>query len=194
MIEVPELELPIIQAVFEAHEKYMEQDAPAKQPVVNPEAPASASFNLGNGLSLPLQLTLEGNMGNMLQHNPEASHSPNLPPDVIDKISTLAKVVGLEEMDNFPKAEPHCNCMHCQLMRAIHQGDQENPSDQTEEEEISEEDLTFRDWEIKQTAENLYLVTNPITVDEHYNVFLGEPVGCTCGEKNCEHIRAVLNS
>jgi hypothetical protein len=61
-------------------------------------------------------------------------------------------------------------------------------------EEVSDEDLKFRDWEIKQTAEQLYTVTNPLDANEHYNVFLGSPLGCTCGDKNCEHIRAVLTS
>ena len=40
----------------------------------------------------------------------------------------------------------------------------------------------------------LIVVTNPLDANEHYNVFLGDPIGCTCGQKNCEHIRAVLNS
>jgi hypothetical protein len=61
-------------------------------------------------------------------------------------------------------------------------------------EEISDDDLKFRDWEIAQTEANLYSVTNPLDPSEHYSVFLGEPLGCTCGSKNCEHIKAVLKS
>ena len=61
-------------------------------------------------------------------------------------------------------------------------------------EEISEEDLRFREWDIEQKGENLYLVRNPLNQKEEYNVFLGNPVGCTCGKDNCEHIRTVLNS
>ena len=64
----------------------------------------------------------------------------------------------------------------------------------TVEEEITEDDLKFRNWDIRQTADKLYAVTNPLDENEHYSVFLGTPLGCTCGEKNCEHIRAVLNS
>jgi len=194
IIEVPNLGPASLQSIFEAHEKYMEQELQSKPPFENQEPPNEPNFNLGNGFSLPLQLSIEGNMGSMLQHSPEASHSPNLPPEVLDKISTLARVVGLEGMDSFPKAEPHCNCMHCQLMRAIHQDENEESVIEALEEEVSDEDLTFRDWEIRQTADKLYLVSNPIRVDEHFNVFLGDPIGCTCGEKNCEHIRAVLNS
>ena len=59
---------------------------------------------------------------------------------------------------------------------------------------MNEEDLKFRNWEIEQTADKLYIVTNPFDKNEHYSVFLGDPLGCTCGEKNCEHIRAVLTT
>ncbi|MGH2612567.1 MAG: hypothetical protein ACRDFB_05905, partial [Rhabdochlamydiaceae bacterium] len=62
------------------------------------------------------------------------------------------------------------------------------------EEEVSDEDLKFRTWDIKQENDKLYSVTNPLDKKEHYNVFLGKPLGCTCGNKNCEHIQAVLKS
>jgi PhoH-like ATPase len=54
--------------------------------------------------------------------------------------------------------------------------------------------VTREIWGIEQTAEQLYKVTNPLDANEQYNVFLGTPLGCTCGLKNCEHIRAVLNT
>ncbi len=87
----------------------------------------------------------------------------------------------------FPKPEPHCNCPHCQIARAMH-----GIEKQELEEPVSDEDLKFRDWEIKQTGEKLYSVTNPIDPSEQYTVFLGEPVGCTCGHSHCEHIKSVL--
>ena len=62
------------------------------------------------------------------------------------------------------------------------------------EEIVSDEELRFKTWEISQTNDKLYLVSNPIDANEHYSVYLGEPVGCTCGEKHCDHIRAVLSS
>ena len=64
----------------------------------------------------------------------------------------------------------------------------------TIEEEVSAADLTFRSWDIKQEADQLYTVTNPLNAKEHYSVFLGEPLGCTCGFKNCDHIQAVLRT
>jgi hypothetical protein len=63
-----------------------------------------------------------------------------------------------------------------------------------EPEEVLPEDLKFKDWEIVQKGDQIYEVISPLDKNEHYQVFLGTPLGCTCGAKNCEHIRAVLNS
>lgn len=197
IIEIPALDPTVLEAVFAAHEKFIEQDQGTKStPATNksslPESQAVIGF--------PLRFGLEGvdNLGQQLQHNPEAAHSPDLPKEILEKIASLSKVVGFDNSESMPKAEPHCNCPHCQILRAIHLGtDNQRESDHASEEReevVSAEDLKFRDWDISQTAENLYLVSNPINQEEHYNVFLGEPLGCTCGLKNCEHIRAVLNS
>lgn len=196
-IEIPHLETSEMEAIFNAHQKYLELETlqppapqglnpPAIHPTVNLEHP-------GTLLSFPLPFGIEGiNMTNLLQHNSEAADSPNLPKEVLEKIATLTKSIGFENPDQFPKAEPHCNCMHCQIMRALHQ-DQDD-AEEHHEEEVSDQDLKFKDWDIDQTGDKLYIVSNPLNQTEHYNVFLGNPVGCTCGERNCEHIRAVLNS
>lgn len=121
-----------------------------------------------------------------LSHNPEQSNLPNLPPEILEKVKKLAQSMGFEDNATLPSPEPDCNCVHCQLARAFHKA--------PEEETVSEEDLQFRDWEIQQIADKLYTVTSPLDPNEQYNVFLGTPLGCTCGQKNCEHIEAVLKS
>ena len=123
-----------------------------------------------------------------MQHNPEQSDLPPVSPDILKKIAAVAKAFGLEDFSNLPKAEVNCNCFYCQVSRVLH--GEEN----VQEIEVSDEDLKFKSWDVKQSADKLYIVTNPLDVNEHYNVFLGEPLGCTCGQKNCEHIRAVLNT
>ena len=120
-----------------------------------------------------------------LHHNPEQSDLPEIPPEVLGKISLLTKAFNLEGTSSFEElAQTNCNCIYCQMKRAL------TPT----EEKIDDLDLVFRDWEIKELSNNLYTVTNPLNLNEHYNVFLGEPIGCTCGHKNCEHIKAVLQS
>lgn len=208
-IEIPHLESDVIEAIFVAHSKFLEQDqsnAPPKNPL-NTRAPQglsglssqSLSDSLTSNFGFPLlQIGPSGveNFGSVMQHNPEQSNAPDLPQEILDKIASISKAVGIDDPNLFPKPEPHCNCFHCQISRAIQSSKEEedSPSQTTLEENVSDEDLKFRLWDVSQTSDKLYLVSNPLDSGEHYSVFLGEPVGCTCGEKHCDHIRAVLNS
>ncbi len=191
-IEIPGLDTPSLEGIFAAHEKYVELEVSGDLPQTGP-AP-SPIFPPGNSalMSFPMQIGIDGEMGNILQHNSEASDSPDLPKEMLEKVSSMTKALGFEDNDQLPKPEPHCNCMHCQIMRVI-RDDSEDVSFE-DEEEITDEDLTFREWDIAQVKENLFSISNPLNKEEIYNVFLGSPVGCTCGNANCEHIKAVLNS
>ncbi len=193
-IEIPNLDKTTIESIFSAHEKYIEQDSTPSSKETPPSIFPSEIMEDSALLSLPLPLGLDANMGNMLQHNPDAASSPDLPKEVLEKIAAVSKVVGFETGENLPKPEPHCNCTHCQIMSVL-QDEEELPAGSIEhEEEVSDEDLSFRNWEIAQSGDKLYIVTNPLNAKEQYNVYLGTPVGCTCGTPNCEHISSVLNS
>jgi hypothetical protein len=178
-VEIPNLSKDSIEAIFDAHAQYTEEDGGKKQ---KEELPFS--------LTLPFKNeggdTLEA-FPPTVQHNPDQADLPPLPAGVLKKISAIASALGEESLAHLPKAEPGCHCIYCQVMSAI-QGETEI------EEEITEEDLKFRNWDVRQTAEKLYIVSNPLDANEHYSVFLGEPIGCTCGCKNCEHVRAVLST
>lgn len=204
-IEIPNLDPQVVQAIFTIHAQILEQEhtphihrnvpSPAEpsnqNPVATTENPISLNIPFFPGIANV------DNLGVFMQHNQEQADSPDLPKELMDKITSLSKAIGLQDAANMPKAEPHCNCYFCQIARAMHGENitiQEAKNTLIEEEEITEEDLKFRTWDIEQTADRLYLVSNPIDTKEYYSVFLGEPIGCTCGEKNCEHIRAVLSS
>lgn len=181
-VEIPELDKETLILIFETHSKVIEKE-------VN-KATVEAS------IGFPLRIDRNGieAMGSALHHNPDQLNNPELPIEVLKKIAAVAKILSMEApLDSFPKPEPKCNCLHCQIARAIQNGIISQREEYIEE-AISEEDLKFKSWDIKQIGENLYSVTNPIDKSETYNVFLGEPIGCTCGEKKCEHIRAVLRS
>lgn len=177
-IEIPHLNKETIGLIFDAHAQYTENRTAQLTQETSP-------------ISFTLPLKDEGDTLEVfappIQHNPEQSNLPPLPPKVLKKISAIASALGAESLANLPKAEAGCNCIYCQVMNAVR-------SETESEEEVTEEDLKFRDWEIRKTADKLYIVTNPIDLNEHYSVFLGEPIGCTCGDKNCEHIRAVLST
>ena len=199
VIDIPNLDSELIEQVFTAHTNYVEQDSnelhvESLKQYEPPKGVNENSFSFG----IPFQMSgAEGmdNVSSFLQHNPEQADAPQMPPEVIQKITTITKALGMDmEQMSIPKAEPHCNCPYCQIARAIQNGNEETVDEKEIEEVVTEDDLRFRDWDIKQEGDKLYIVTNPLNTEEHYQVFLGNPVGCTCGEKNCEHVRTVLNS
>ena len=175
-VEVPNLDVKTIEKIFSTHAEVMDQEA-------NSSKTALQSF------AFPLPI-IEG-IPSLLQHNLEQANTPPLPPEMLEKITLMTKGLIPDDLTNLPKPEPHCNCPHCQIMRAL-SGTTEIPP--SIEEDVSDEDLKFRTWDIKQEGEKLFSVTNPLDQKEHYTVFLGEPIGCTCGNNNCVHIQTVLRS
>ncbi|MCB1107349.1 MAG: hypothetical protein KDK76_04555 [Chlamydiia bacterium] len=196
LIEIPGLEENLIEQIFDAHSEYVDQET--KEPQIDSLKtfqPSEKDVSFSFGIPFPIggTETVE-NISSFLQHNPGQSGAPEMPSEMIQKIKAITKALGMDmEQMNIPKAEPHCNCPYCQIARAIQNSAPEQRGEELEE-EVSEEDLHFRDWDIKQEGDKLYIVSNPLDANEHYQVFLGSPVGCTCGEKNCEHVRTVLNS
>jgi hypothetical protein len=195
-IEVPHLEPPMIEVIFAAHARFLEQDEKPVPFKVPPRAPFN--FATGNEQVLSMEIPFKNGLadmegfGTLLQHNPEQANSPDLPGDVLEKITLLSRSMGIDDPAAVPKPEPHCNCMRCQIARAMQAGvdsEKEEP-----EEVVSDEDLKFRTWDVAPANDKLYIVTNPLEGKEQYNVYLGDPIGCTCGESHCEHIRAVLNT
>lgn len=202
-IHIPGLSPEIIQNIFAAHASYIEEDAlTSKADPVNPSAEpgkinnpfAQAFSNMEQGGEFPFRLgiaNMEG-MGAALQHNSSQKDMPDLPLPILQKIAAIAKIVSPEDIQSLPKPEPHCNCMHCQIARAIIQEIQ--PSTHEVEDDVSDAELSFQQWEINPSGDKLFTVINRLDPKERYSVYLGHPLGCTCGNSNCEHIIAVLKS
>jgi hypothetical protein len=204
IIAIPALSPHEIETIFLAHTSFLENVSKIEAPGNLPVTPhSSTGFE---GMS-PLHFNLENmeSFGSALQHNPAQANMPNLPQEILSKIAAIAKIVAPGEIQNLPKPEPHCNCPHCQIAKAIH-GPSSNDDMYTSisshlqhqkeegEEEISEHDLSFQQWEIAKIGDQLYSVTNRLDTQESYRVYLGNPVGCTCGVSGCEHILTVLKS
>lgn len=196
-INIPNLKSEIIEQIFKAHAEYLEKkiDLPKE---TNPGFP-QALFNPDSN-ELPFKLgigSIEG-LGNPLMHNPTQKDSPDIPKQILQKITAIVKILSTEEILAMPKAEPHCNCLHCQIVRSIHtavepeQAHHENY--ENHEDEVKEEELIFQQWDVTQTGDKLFNVVNRLDTQEKYSVYLGHPVGCTCGKSSCEHIVAVLKS
>lgn len=207
IINIPGLQPELIETIFNAHATFLEQES-IRDPI-QPQTPtgpaktlhpfAQALMNAEQGMDLPFRFgfsTFDG-FGSALQHNPAQANAPDLPKEILQKITDIAKIVAPEDPAAIPKPEPHCNCMHCQIAKAITSGlhlTTEQPQQLHEEPHVTDEDLTFQQWDIRQTGDKMYSVANKLDLNEKYSVYLGEPVGCTCGKPGCEHILAVLKS
>ena len=194
-VKIPNLDPKVVEVIFNAHAKFLEEEAPEKVIDKNPQQQPPAPLNNLLSFGLPLGNGDLQSLGNVMQHNPDQKNAPDLPKEILEKIVGISSMLGKDLPIEIPKAEPHCNCIHCQIARALSGEKKENSKiENNTEEEVTEEDLRFRLWDIKQTGDKLYAVSNPLDEDEQYQVFLGKPIGCTCGDKNCEHIKAVLKS
>ena len=180
-VEIPNPDHSVLGKIFDTHATVLEEE----NRLTNNSAISSV-------LPFPFP-NLEGLMpmfGTVLGHNPDQKNSAPLPPSMLEKIALMAKDLISDETRFLKMPEPDCNCPHCQITRAI-LGQENLPAI---DEEVSDEDLRFRTWDIRLESDKLYSVTNPLDQKEQYHVFLGAPLGCSCGEKNCEHIQAVLKS
>ncbi|MBS0623886.1 MAG: hypothetical protein JSS62_04610 [Verrucomicrobia bacterium] len=198
-ITIRDLDKALIDLAFSAHLKYLE--AKAEQQENKAKGPSGLLQQL-LGLpaeqieGVPFRLGLNGipgleNIEMAMQHDASQAKAADLPQELLEKVMQVTKMLTGGNLAGFPKPEPHCNCPHCQMSRAMHGLPKEAAPT---EELIEDKDLTFRDWDIKQIADNLYSVVNPLDQDEQYQVFIGQPIGCTCGHSHCEHLKAVLRS
>jgi hypothetical protein len=199
VITVANLPLEIVENIFRAHAEFLDsssiQEKPSLSQAKNLHPFTQALMSAEQNMESPFRFGFSGldGLGSALQHNQAQSNAPDLPEEFLQKISAIAKIVTPEDQTALPKAEPHCNCMHCQIARAITSGIQVKANEPEPEPLVLAEELTFQPWNIQQTGDKMYLVTKCETL-EKWTVYLGDPVGCTCGESGCEHILAVLKS
>lgn len=195
-ISLPHLSKEEMETIFSMHSKAIEKLSSSLEKFPNPlQRNPSPLPPLGFSISSSSPIDA---MGSVLQHNPEQKDAPDLPEEILNKISGISKILGMPNQDALPEPEEGCNCMYCQIARSIRRANCSEESDKTSKENIeeivSDQDLKFREWDIQQIADKLFSVTSCTDDSESYRVYLGSPIGCTCGQKNCEHIRAVLNS
>ena len=206
----------VVEQVFSAHASFLEAHlttAPSKESSSQEKSSLNTIIsgqnisNLEQLFASPLRLNANAleSMGQVMQHNPAYSGLPPIPDEVANKIATLAKVIPEDDLLAMPPPEANCNCMYCQINRILRASTEasenvredkipDHPHLPEGEEKISEEDLKFEQWKVEQVRDTMYVVTNKLDTREEYTVYLGTPVGCTCGKPNCEHIVAVLRS
>lgn len=197
-VTIPGLPKDIVDSAFRYHALFLEnEEIQTTSPSIRNQNPENELlFNGQSGSTIRFAIGPMGELGQMMQHNPAQANAPDLPSEILQKVSALAKMIAPEDETVLPKPEPSCNCFHCQIARAInHSAREEEIEPSLEHEEVvHDEELQFQQWTITQTGEKLFSVTSRLDESEKYHVYLGHPVGCTCGQDGCEHILAVLKS
>ena len=193
-VAVPHLSSQEVEQVFSAHAAFLEAHTPYELRKA-PDRPIS--------FTQPFRMQL-GNLeqlGQVMEHNPAHSGLPPIPEESIDRIMALSKIISEEEILSMPPPENNCNCMYCQVTRALRKAilkEEELPDHPQAEiatdEKVEEEELRFEEWIVELIDDKKYLVTNKLDLEEKYTVSLNDPISCTCGRADCEHIVAVLRT
>lgn len=201
IVKIPHLSNELIEQIFDVHAAYLSEQNSRKQ---RPRSLKNELEGLTTGLTaeLPFRLgtsSMENMMMSSMQHNPEQAHMPDLPSEIIDKIAAIAKIVSPGDATNLPKGEPHCNCMFCQMSRAIHthidDAEPELEVQHSPSEPVAIAVSPTDPWVVLPSENSCYTVHHKDSPYEQYKVFIKEgEVGCNCGQQGCEHIIAVLRS
>jgi hypothetical protein len=195
---IPAMDQAIVEAIFTAHAKYLETEisAPKQPPLqMGPFSSETGTALLGGGMNflLPPELLAVDELKPFVQHSEIHSDFPSLPKELLEKVSNLARSLGIDGVKFVSKAEPHCNCPYCQITRCIAQEIEAKQEELLLEEEVLEEDLRFPSWIIKSLDHHLYEVSHP-DYEQKNIVSLQSPIHCSCKNPGCEHIKAVLSS
>ena len=190
-LHIPDLKSDTIHLIFENHTNYLEKELSFEENDMEISNLSGIIQKSEPSIRLAFGGSIE-NLGGMMQHNPDQADAPNLPPEILQKIGAIAKIISPSEEMLLPRPEQGCNCFFCQIATALNPEPVDHLS--ISEPVVTDEDLHFQQWDIHKTDDKLYSVVNRLDDHEKYNVYLGQPVGCTCGKEGCEHILAVLKS
>jgi len=192
-VSVPHLSSQEVEQVFSAHAAFLEAHTPH-------ELQKAPERDISFTPPFRMQLGNIEQFGQVMEHNPAHSGLPPIPEESLDRIAALSKIISEEEILAMPPPETNCNCMYCQVTRALRKAIlqdvdmlPDHPQAQVEE-KVEEEDLKFEAWAVELIGDKEYRVTNKLDALEQYTVSLQDPISCTCGKKNCEHLVAVLHT
>ncbi|MCB1213248.1 MAG: hypothetical protein KDK40_03020 [Chlamydiia bacterium] len=222
IVRIPKVDAETIQESFEAHARYLaKHDEPVKAPSAPNDILSSFQGLTGQFTEMmesflsampeggsvkfgPIPMSGIENIAHLFQHDQSLSLAPDVPLESLEQMAKFLQEFG----ENSPlpellgKPEPHCNCPHCQVCRFIHHGEEgrqksdssptilNNPQEDLED----ESDPLLRKWSVISIGDQIFRVISRENPSERYQVFLGERVGCTCGDEGCEHLIAVLRS
>lgn len=209
-VKIPQLSSEQVSLIFNAHAAFMEDEQQFMEELDEDEDeknslpfPFGDSISLGNGdensmfsMQISGLINTPGVVGISMQHNPRHANAPDLPKEILQRITSISQIIGAQNMEMLPDPQPQCNCPFCQISNAIKRThiSERSLENEHKEQEVRAEELQFNQWEIALLEPDLFSVKNKLDHTEIYKVCLKPKVGCTCGEQGCEHIVAVLKS
>src|SRR5579883_478597 len=115
-IEVPHLDVETLGKIFAMHEAFHEKEI--AKPISSLQ---KNDLNSLLSLHLPAKLFGEGleKISGVLQHNPEAADTPDLPPEFLERVAKIAESLGIEDINSVPSPSDGCNCLFCQISRTM---------------------------------------------------------------------------
>lgn len=198
---IPNLPQEILQQIFQAHALFLDQELPSPLPApLHGMEHLQSVFEQMTESSIRLAIGSLDGMEMITQHNPADRDAPDLPAELLQKVRGILDFIPPGKSLQIPQADPSCNCFHCQITRSLSTPQRHSLSHESLDltlEQVKDEELLFEQWDVCQMDTEQFTVTNKLNPDETYQVFLGEPVRCTCGKQEkagCDHILAALRS
>jgi hypothetical protein len=204
--QVPNLTQDQIDLIFKMHVQHLEESADEEERFKNVKEipffsnlfqPPPMDANVATSFGAPISFHLDANdPGSLFQgHNPQFSNSPPLPKEILDKITLIAKAIGGDMVKEVEPVEL-CNCFFCQIARAL-----KNERVEEKKPHIPKnlpKDLLRGgidpEWMVEEVGPHMFKVTSRDEPGVLYQVYLGEPLGCSCGSNRCQHIIAALKT
>lgn len=203
---VPNLNQDEIDLIFKMHVHHLEEVADEEERFKNvKEIPFFSNLfqappmdaNVATSFGAPISFHLDANDPSSLfqGHNPQFSNSPPLPKEILDKITLIAKAIGGEMIKEVEPVEL-CNCFFCQIARAL-------KNERIEERKPHVPKNLPKDllrggidpeWMVDEVGPNMFKVISREEPGMVYQVYLGHPIGCSCGSNRCQHIIAALKT
>ncbi len=195
-----------IDLIFKMHVHHLEEVAEEEEKFKNvKEIPFFSNLfqappmdaNVATSFGAPISFHLDANDPSSLfqGHNPQFSQSPPLPKEILDKITLIAKAIGGDMIKEVEPVEL-CNCFFCQIARAL-------KNERTEDRKPHVPKNLPKDllrggidpeWMVDEVGPHMFRVVSREEPEVIYQVYLGEPIGCSCGSNRCQHIIAALKS
>jgi hypothetical protein len=205
-VTVPNLTQDQIDLIFKMHVQHLESAAEEEEEFKKmKELPFFSNLfqappmdaNVATSFGTPIAFHLDANDPAALfqGHNPAFYNSPPLPKEILNKIVIIAKAIGGDMVKDVEPVDL-CNCFFCQIARALHQERAEESKPHVPK-NLPKDLLRGGidpEWMVEEIGTNLYKVTSRDEPSVIYQVYLGNPIGCSCGSNRCSHIIAVLKT